>query len=180
MEGYQQVLLLERDAELALELAARQEGEALDLVDTRASHQVDLLRVFPQLAHSPCGLLIGDEVAVGHLGDAVPDRLVEGTFGAVSSSDVRHRDPGHQRRLGCSQHLEAVPQQYDDIRGKARERVRKSDHPKTDRLGNPCRRVARQQHLDPFVDAEAVRLYDAVGEAEFRRQVHPGSDHLEP
>jgi hypothetical protein len=108
VKGDEQITRAEGEVERGLKCTPLQQLQLDDVVDTQAADLKDALRLLTELDHAPTVFLRRDEVQMRHLGDRMPDRLVEGALGRLSAMQVGDWDPRDHGGGGGSENLVAV------------------------------------------------------------------------
>jgi hypothetical protein len=179
VEGDEEIARPQPETQPLLHGAAVEQAGLAQIVEPGVAGRMDVRRVLAQLSYPAGRVLVGHEMQVRHLGDRMPDRLVEGTFGDIAACQMRDGNAGDERALCRGQQFEAVAEQDQQIGPEPVEGVGEAYGAEAHGLRDPDRRVRGQQHLDLLVDREAVRLDDLAGQAELGREVHAGGDQLQ-
>lgn len=88
MEGDKQVAQAQFEVQAQFQRRPIEQGQASNVVDAKAADQEDPFRVFAKLDDPSAVVLGGDEMQVGHLGDRMADRLINGALGGLATAQV--------------------------------------------------------------------------------------------
>jgi hypothetical protein len=176
VEGNGEQSACEREANKGGELVAGQKRVIFNEVDTGAADVEDMCGVFAHLADARCGLFVGDEMKVCHFGDGVADRLVNGSFGGITTSDVGDRDAGEQAGLDGGKDFETITKDEDEVGADLFEGICEPDHAATGGFGDVGRGVSDEKHVDLLVNGESVNLDQPPRFTELWSKVHAGHE----
>src|SRR5439155_8269170 len=115
---------------------ARERLEAAGDVEGRRTADDDAPGLLAELDDPTRGLLGRREVEVAQLRQRVADRLVDRSLSRLAAVDVRERDRERQRSDAGREHVEAVPEDDEQVRPRAVEGACELDDPAADRGGD--------------------------------------------
>ena len=166
MEGHDGHRRVQRHPETPREVRARHRSHHAEAIE---AGRADLVHAPVFLAHAAHALGVrrgGDEVQVRELRERMAHLLVDGTLGHLAPVHVGDGDGERQRGHRGREHLQAIPEDHDDVRAAARQRRREALDAAPGRRRHRQGRVRLRDHGHALGDRPAVGLDGAPGEAE--------------
>ena len=166
-------------SELRKQLGAADRRRRAREIETGRADIEDEIRIFAHLDDAlPIGLG-GDEMQGRHLGDGMPDRVVEGAGRDLAAMDMRDRNIQQRGGDRGRQDFVAVAEHDKQVGRELRQRIREAGKPDAGAARHRLGAVVVELEVDLGRDRKAVGFDRAPGLAEFRHQMHAAGDHAE-